>query len=127
MIDQQKKILLVEDDEFNRIMLNRRLELKKYHVLCAHNGQEAIDITISEMPDLILMDLSIPVKDGLTATREIKNNEVTMNIPVIALTAHAMDTDKNEALKAGCDEFATKPIKFQELLKKMELLLNKIG
>ena len=122
-----KKILLVEDDEFNRIMLNRRLELKRYHVLCANNGQEAIDITISEMPDLILMDLSIPVKDGLTATREIKNNEVTMNIPVIALTAHAMDTDKNEALKAGCDEFATKPIKFQELLKKMELLLNKIG
>ena len=120
-----KKILLVEDDEFNRIMLNRRLELKNYHALCAHNGQEAIDITISEMPDLILMDLSIPVKDGLTATREIKNNEVTMNIPVNALTAHAMETDKNEALKAGCDEFTTKPIKFQELLKKMELLLNK--
>ena len=77
------------------------------------------------MPDLILMDLSIPIKDGLTATKEIKKNKVTMDIPVIALTAHAMDTDKNEALEAGCDEFATKPVKFQALLNKMELLLDK--
>ena len=120
-----KKILLVEDDKFNRIMLNRRLELKNFNVLCAHNGQEAIDIAISEIPDLILMDLSIPIKDGLTATKEIKKNKVTMDIPVIALTAHAMDTDKNEALEAGCDEFATKPVKFQALLNKMELLLDK--
>ena len=94
-------------------------------MLCAHNGQEAIDIAISEIPDLILMDLSIPIKDGLTATKEIKKNKVTMDIPVIALTAHAMDTDKNEALEAGCDEFATKPVKFQALLNKMELLLDK--
>jgi len=120
-----KKILLVEDDKFNRIMLNRRLELKNFNVLCAHDGQEAIDIAISEIPDLILMDLSIPIKDGLTATKEIKKNKVTMDIPVIALTAHAMDTDKNEALEAGCDEFATKPVKFQALLNKMELLLDK--
>ena len=120
-----KKILLVEDDKFNRIMLNRRLELKNFNVLCAHDGQEAIDIAISEIPDLILMDLSIPIKDGLTATKEIKNNKVTMDIPVIALTAHAMDTDKNDALEAGCDEFATKPVKFQALLNKIELLLDK--
>ena len=120
-----KKILLVEDDKFNRIMLNRRLELKNFNVLCAHDGQEAIDIAISEIPDLILMDLSIPIKDGLIATKEIKKNKVTMDIPVIALTAHAMDTDKNEALEAGCDEFATKPVKFQALLNKMELLLDK--
>ena len=120
-----KKILLVEDDKFNRIMLNRRLELKNFNVLCAHNGQEAIDIAISEIPDLILMDLSIPIKDGLTATKEIKKNKVTLDIPIIALTAHAMDTDKNEALEAGCDEFATKPVKFQALLNKMELLLDK--
>ena len=120
-----KKILLVEDDKFNRIMLNRRLELKNFNVLCAHDGQEAIDIAISEIPDLILMDLSIPIKDGLTATKEIKKNKVTMDIPVIALTAHAMDTDKNDALEAGCDEFATKPVKFQALLNKMELLLDK--
>ena len=79
-----KKILLVEDDKFNRIMLNRRLELKNFNVLCAHDGQEAIDIAISEIPDLILMDLSIPIKDGLTATKEIKKNKVTMDIPVIA-------------------------------------------
>ena len=120
-----KKILLVEDDKFNRIMLNRRLELKNFNVLCAHDGQEAIDIAISEIPDLILMDLSIPIKDGLTATKEIKKNKLTMDIPVIALTAHAMDTDKNDALEAGCDEFATKPVKFQALLNKMELLLDK--
>ena len=120
-----KKILLVEDDKFNRIMLNRRLELKNFNVLCAHNGQEAIDIAISEIPDLILMDLSIPIKDGLTATKEIKKNKVTMDIPVIALTAHAMDADKKEALEAGCDDFATKPVKFQALLNKMELLLDK--
>ena len=120
-----KKILLVEDDKFNRIMLNRRLELKNFNVLCAHNGQEAINIAISEIPDLILMDLSIPIKDGLTATKEIKKNKVTMDIPVIALTAHAMDTDRDEALEAGCDEFATKPVKFQALLNKMELLLDK--
>ena len=120
-----KKILLVEDDKFNRIMLNRRLELKNYNVLCAHDGQEAINIAISEMPDLILMDLSIPIKDGLTATKEIKNNKVTMDIPIIALTAHAMDADKKEALEAGCDDFATKPVKFQALLNKMELLLDK--
>ncbi|SVC47924.1 uncharacterized protein METZ01_LOCUS300778 [marine metagenome] len=106
-------------------MLNRRLELKNFNVLCAHDGQEAIDIAISEIPDLILMDLSIPIKDGLTATKEIKKNKVTMDIPVIALTAHAMDTDKNDALEAGCDEFATKPVKFQALLNKMELLLDK--
>ena len=120
-----KKILLVEDDKFNRIMLNRRLELKNFNVLCAHDGQEAIDIAISEIPDLILMDLSIPIKDGLTATKEIKKNKVTMDIPVIALTAHAMDADKKEALEAGCDDFATKPVKFQALLNKMELLLDK--
>mgnify|MGYP001292553365 FL=1 len=120
-----KKILLVEDDKFNRIMLNRRLELKNFNVLCAHDGQEAIDIAISEIPDLILMDLSIPIKDGLTATKEIKKNKVTMDIPVIALTAHAMEADKKEALEAGCDDFATKPVKFQALLNKMELLLDK--
>ena len=120
-----KKILLVEDDKFNRIMLNRRLELKNFNVLCASDGQEAIDIAISEIPDLILMDLSIPIKDGLTATKEIKKNKVTMDIPVIALTAHAMDVDKKEALEAGCDDFATKPVKFQALLNKMEMLLDK--
>ena len=117
------KILLVEDNEFNRIMLSRRLELKQYEIICAIDGQEAVDMTKAELPDLILMDLSLPVKDGLTATKEIKANKLTQHIPVIALTAHAMDDDKNEALMAGCDEFETKPVQFKQLLKKMDSFL----
>ena len=119
------KILLVEDNEFNRIMLNRRLELKQYKVIYAVDGQEAVDMAIAELPDLILMDLSLPVKDGFTATKEIKGNELTQHIPIIALTAHAMDDDKIKALMTGCDEFETKPVQFKQLLKKMDSLIKK--
>ena len=119
------KILLVEDNEFNRIMLSRRLELKQYEIICAIDGLEAVDMTKAEMPDMILMDIRLPVKDGITATKEIKANELTQHIPVIALTAYAMDDDKNEALRAGCDEFETKPVQFKQLLKKMDSLIKK--
>ena len=118
------KILIVEDNEFNRIMLSRRLELKKYKVICAVDGQEGIDLAKSENPDLILMDLSLPVKDGWEATKELKNDSKTKDIPIIALTAHALDSDKKQAFEAGCDEYETKPIKFQQLLSKMSALIK---
>ena len=118
------KILIVEDNEFNRIMLSRRLELKKYKVICAVDGQEGINLAKSENPDLILMDLSLPVKDGWEATKELKNDSETKDIPIIALTAHALDSDKKQAFEAGCDEYETKPINFQQLLSKMSALLK---
>ena len=118
------KILIVEDNELNRDMLSRRLIKKGYAVIIAVNGKEAIDKSIEEKPDIILMDLSLPIINGWDATREIKSNQETSNIPIIALTAHAMAEDRKKALDAGCDEYDTKPIEFDGLLKKINRLVG---
>ena len=118
------RILLVEDNEMNRDMLSRRLERKEFEVIIAVDGQAGINMAASEAPDLILMDLSLPVIDGWEATRQIKANAATQSIPVIALTAHAMAGDEEKALQAGCDDYDTKPVNFQRLLGKIETLLN---
>jgi CheY-like chemotaxis protein len=118
------KILLVEDNEMNRDMLSRRLTRNGFEIIIAVNGQEGVDLAISAQPDLILMDLSLPVIDGWEATRRVKANPATANIPVIALTAHAMAQDKEKAMAAGCDDFDTKPVELQRLLEKINGLLN---
>jgi two-component system cell cycle response regulator DivK len=110
------KILLVEDNETNRDMLMRRLTRRGFSVVTAIDGEQAIAMAHSELPSIILMDMSLPVLDGWEATRRIKNNDALKNIPVIGLTAHAMSGDKERALEAGCDEYATKPIDFEKLL-----------
>ena len=117
------KILLVEDNEMNRDMLTRRLERKGFVVVIAVDGQAGIDMTSSSSPDIILMDLSLPVIDGWEATRKIKADPATKSIPVIALTAHAMAGDEQKALEAGCDDYDTKPIDLSRLLDKIENLL----
>lgn len=119
------KILLVEDNELNRDMLSRRLARKGYEVLIAVDGQQAVDMASREAPSLILMDMSLPILDGWEATRRIKGNEATKRIPVIALTAHAMRGDEDQARAAGCDDFDTKPVELQRLLEKMEAQLNR--
>ena len=119
------KILLVEDNEMNRDMLSRRLSKRGYEVLIAQDGGEGIAIARSHSPDLILMDMSLPVVDGWEATRRIKAEPGTRGIPVIALTAHAMAGDEEKALSAGCDDFDTKPVELQRLLTKIEALLQR--
>jgi len=119
------KILLVEDDEMNWDMLSRRLRRKGYEVVIATDGKQGVDMALSEAPDLILMDLSLPVLDGWEATRQIKAAPEARAIPVIALTAHAMDGDQEQALAAGCDDYDTKPIEFQRLLGKIQALLER--
>ena len=119
------KILLVEDNEMNRDMLARRLERKGFEVVIAIDGRAGIDIASSSNPDIILMDLSLPVIDGWEATRQIKANPATQSIPVIALTAHAMAGDEQKALEAGCDDYDTKPVNLNSLLDKIESLLGK--
>jgi CheY-like chemotaxis protein len=121
------KILLVEDNEMNRDMLSRRLERKGYTVVLAVDGAAGIAQAGSEAPDLILMDMSLPVVDGWTATRRLKEDPATASIPVIALTAHAMADDRDRALGAGCDDFDTKPVEFIRLLGKIEELLKRRG
>ena len=118
------KILLVEDNEMNRDMLSRRLTRKGFEVEIAVDGQEGVDKATSMLPDLILMDLSLPVLDGWGATKAIKANPQTANIPIIALTAHAMAGDREKALEAGADEYDTKPIELKRLLGKIKDLLN---
>jgi len=118
------RILLVEDDEMNRDMLSRRLVKRGYEVLIATDGQQGVDMARSEGPALILMDMSLPVMDGWTATRTLKQDPATEGIPIIALTAHAMSGDENKAREAGCDEFDTKPVELKRLLSKMEGLLG---
>ena len=118
------KILLVEDNEMNRDMLSRRLERKGFEVVIAVDGQAGIDMAASSNPDIILMDLSLPVIDGWEATRQIKANPATQSIPVIALTAHAMAGDEQKALEAGCDNYDTKPIDLKRLLGKIDNLLG---
>jgi two-component system cell cycle response regulator DivK len=117
------KILLVEDNEMNRDMLSRRLLRNGYEVIMAVNGQEGLDLAASENPDLILMDMSLPVLDGWDATRRLKADPATAKIPVIALTAHAMESDREQAFAAGCDDFDTKPIELPRLLEKMKALM----
>ena len=118
------KILLVEDNEMNRDMLSRRLVRKGYTVIIAVDGRQGVDLALSEKPDLILMDMSLPVMDGWTATTAIKENPETVGIPVIALTAHAMSGDRENALSAGCDDYDTKPVDLPRLLHKMGILLK---
>lgn len=118
-----KKLLLVEDNEMNRDMLSKRLARKGYEVAAAVDGKQGIAMAKEDNPDLILMDLSLPVIDGWEATRRLKADEATQRIPIIALTAHALTEDREAALEAGCDLFETKPVNFSQLLEKMEMLL----
>ena len=118
------KILVVEDNEQNRDMLSRRLVRKGYEVITAVDGQEGINLAQSSSPDLILMDMSLPVIDGWLATKEIKSNPQTMKIPIIALTAHAMVGDREKAMEAGCDDYETKPIEFSILLQKIQKFMS---
>ena len=121
------KVLLVEDNEENRDALSRHLRRKGYAVLIAVDGRQGVEVARAEVPDLILMDMSLPVLDGWEATRQIKADSGTRGIPVIALTAHAMAGDREKALEAGCDDYDTKPIEFPRLLTKIESLLGKNG
>ncbi len=114
------KILLVEDNEMNRDMLSRRLSRRGYELVIAVDGEQGLTMAQSEMPDLILMDMSLPVLDGWEATRRLKSAPETRSIPVIALTAHAMAGDKAKALSAGCDDYDTKPIELRRLLGKIQ-------
>jgi len=116
------KILLVEDNEMNRDMLSRRLARKGFDVEVAVDGQEGIDIAVASQPDVILLDMSLPVKDGWTVASELKASSATQSIKIIALTAHAMAGDKEKALGAGCDDYDTKPVDLKRLLGKIESL-----
>jgi CheY-like chemotaxis protein len=118
------KILLVEDNEMNRDMLSRRLTRKGYEVIMACDGRQAIEMAASESPDLILMDMSLPVIDGWEATRQVKAAPASRSIPIIALTAHAMAGDREKAIEAGCDDYDTKPIELPRLLDKITSLLE---
>lgn len=118
-------LLLVEDNEMNRDMLSRRLIRRGYEILMAVDGQQGIELARDRKPDLILMDMSLPVMDGWTATGLLKNEPATSSIPVIGLTAHAMAGDREKCLKAGCDDYDTKPVDFVRLLEKIEYHLNK--
>jgi len=118
------KILLVEDNEMNRDMLTRRLERRGYQVVIATDGDQGVQRAQAEAPDLILMDMSLPVLDGWEATRRLRAMPATQAIPIIALTAHAMAGDREKALAAGCDDYDTKPIEFARLLEKIQVLLE---
>ena len=119
------RILLVEDNEMNRDMLSRRLQKQGYEVVLAENGEDGVTKAQTESPALIIMDMSLPGIDGWEATRRLKATPQTQNIPVIALTAHAMSDDRAKALAAGCDDFDTKPVDLPRLLSKMHALLEK--
>ena len=121
------KILLVEDNEMNRDMLSRRLARRGYEVVIATDGQEGLDLAASASPDVILMDMSLPIIDGWEVTRRIKAASATAGIPVIALTAHAMSGDREQALEAGCDDYDTKPIELNRLLGKIADQLERTG
>lgn len=117
------KILIVEDNEMNRDMLSRRLERRGFAVVMAVDGQQGVDMARAERPDLVLMDMSLPVMDGWAATRAIKADAELAAIPVIALTAHAMEGDRAKAIEAGCDDYDTKPIELPRLLEKIAKFL----
>jgi CheY-like chemotaxis protein len=118
------RVLLVEDNEMNRDMLSRRLARKGFEVLIAVDGQAGVNMAGSESPDIILLDMSLPVMDGWEAAGRIKGDPATAGIPILALTAHAMEGDREKALAAGCDDYDTKPINFSGLLEKMSALLG---
>lgn len=119
------KILIAEDDELNRDMLTRRLQRRGFDIIIAKNGEQAISIATTDIPDIILMDMSMPVLDGWEATKQIKANPATKSIPVIGLSAHAMATDREKAINAGCDDYDTKPVDLNRLVEKIEKLLMK--
>ena len=121
------RILLVEDNEMNRDMLSRRLIRSGYEVIIAVDGRQGVDLAASERPDLILMDMSLPVIDGWEATRQIKSADATRRIPLIALTAHAMAGDRERAMQIGCDDYDTKPVEIARLLGKMAALLESVS
>jgi CheY-like chemotaxis protein len=118
------KVLLVEDNEMNRDMLSRRLTRRGFEVVFAADGQQGVDLARSEKPDIILMDMSLPVMDGWEATRRIKADAAMRRIPVIGLTAHAMSGDREKAIEAGCDDYDSKPVEIDRLLGKINRLLN---
>jgi CheY-like chemotaxis protein len=118
------KLLLVEDNEMNRDMLSRRLLKKGFEVVMAVDGKQGLDMATSEAPELILLDMSLPVMDGWEVAGHLKSDDNLKNIPVIALTAHAMSGDREKALEAGCDEYDTKPIEFKRLLEKINTMLG---
>jgi CheY-like chemotaxis protein len=118
------RILLVEDNEMNRDMLSRRLTRRGFQVVFAVDGQQGVDLARSEKPDIILMDMSLPVIDGWEATRRVKSDAATRNVPVIGLTAHAMSGDREKAIEAGCDDYDTKPVELDRLIGKIERLLD---
>ena len=124
---EMTRILLVEDNEMNRDMLSRRLLRRGFEVLLAENGQSGVELTVSEKPDLILMDMSLPIMDGWEATRRIKADPATCGIPIIALSAHAMASDREMALAAGCDDYDSKPVDLPRLVQKIEQLLAATG
>lgn len=117
------KILLVEDNEMNRDMLSRRLERRGYEVVIALDGDSGVEMAQTHLPDLVLMDMSLPVLDGWEATRRLKVDPATKHIPIVALTAHAMSGDREKAIEAGCDDYDTKPVELARLLAKVEGLL----
>jgi CheY-like chemotaxis protein len=121
------KILLVEDNEMNRDMLSRRLERRGYSVTMAIDGQQGVDMARTEKPDLILLDMSLPIIDGWEAARRIKADPESKDVPLIALTAHAMSGDREKTLEAGCDEYDTKPVELPRLLGKIQKLLEARG
>lgn len=121
------KILLVEDNEMNRDMLSRRLQRRGYDVSVAVDGGEGLQMAQAEKPDLILMDMSLPVVDGWEATRRLKADPVMKQIPVIALTAHAMPEDRDKALAAGCDDYDTKPVEIARIVEKIETMLGQVA
>ncbi len=121
------KVLLVEDNEMNRDMLSRRLAKRGYAVAMAVDGRQGIDMALSEKPDIILLDMSLPIVDGWEAAQQIKANPASAGVPLIALTAHAMASDRERAISAGCDDFDTKPVELPRLLGKIETLLKAKG
>lgn len=121
------KLLLVEDNEMNRDMLSRRLERKGYQVVMAEDGAKGVAMAAAELPDLVLMDMNLPVLDGWEATKQIKANPATAAIPVVGLTAHAMSGDREKGMAAGCDDYDTKPVDFNRLLGKIQAVLEKAG
>lgn len=118
------KILLVEDNEMNLDMLSRRLNRRGYEIIVAMDGAQGVRMAQTEHPDLILMDMSLPVMDGWAATRQLKADDATRDIPIIALTAHAIAGDREKCLAAGCDEYESKPVKFPQLLAKVEAIIG---
>lgn len=118
------RILIVEDNEMNLDMLSRRLSRRGYEIITAMDGEKGIELAIVHLPDLILMDMSLPIIDGWEATQKVKAHQATSHIPIIALTAHVMESDRQKALIAGCDDYDTKPIEIERLLGKIAALLS---